>query len=197
MNRRLATAAATAVLVLSPAAAFAYTGDPYDLDVPGQVAEGQPFQVVLEGPVENPQFTLTVASDAVPDSAIEIAGSQSLTKPTAAGVSTFSVTLHEEAVYSLTGVNAAGDVVESATITVGTPGTGGGAPGAGAGGAGAGGAGAGQGAGAGAGQGTSATGQSNLPRTGTTSAPLVAGAAALLAAGAGTMAYARRRQAQH
>jgi len=181
MNRRvLSTAAAAAALVLAPTAAMAYVGDDYDASIEDTtVAPGEPFDVTLEGPVENPSFSLTVASDAVADSDIEIAGSQTATKATVDGDATFAVTLHEEAVYTVTGVNAAGDVVLEAEVVVGDGVAGDDDAAAGD---------------------DDADGDDNaagvtLPDTGSSSTPLVIGAAALLAAGAGVLVFARRQQA--
>ncbi|WP_341359214.1 LPXTG cell wall anchor domain-containing protein [Georgenia sp. M64] len=168
-RRALSTTAATAAILLAPTAAMAYTGDDYDADVPGSVAQGVPFDVTLEGPNENALFGLTIASANVPDSAIEIAGSQSLEKATVNGVSVFEVTLREEAVYELTGVNAAGDVVLESEVVVGDPTDDDATPGD-----------------------EPAVG-GTLPDTGSSSTPLVIGSAILLAAGAGVLAFARRQ----
>jgi LPXTG-motif cell wall-anchored protein len=178
MNRRvLSTAAATAAIILAPTAAMAYTGDDdYDAAGPGSVAQGVPFDVTLEGPNENALFGLTIASANVPDSAIEIAGSQTLEKATVDGVSVFEVTLNEEAVYEVTGTNAAGDVVLESEIVVGDAVAGDDAADEDA-----------------ADDDAAAGGE--LPDTGSSSTPLVIGAAALLAAGAGVLVFARRQQA--
>ncbi|PFG39008.1 LPXTG-motif cell wall-anchored protein [Georgenia soli] len=175
MNRRvLSTAAAAAALVLAPTAAMAYTGDDdYEASVPGSVAQGVPFQVTLEGPNENAYFGLRIASARVPNSAIEIAGEAYDENDTDGnGVAVFDVTLHEEAVYEVTGTNAAGEVVLEHEIVVGDP--------------------ADDDA---AGDDDAAAGGGQLPDTGSSSTPLVIGAAALLAAGAGVLVFARRQQA--
>ncbi|WP_454778470.1 LPXTG cell wall anchor domain-containing protein [Georgenia muralis] len=167
-RRALSTTAATAAILLAPTAALAYTGDDYDADVPGSVAQGVPFDLTLEGPNDNALFGLTIASANVPDSAIEIAGSQSLQKATVNGVSVFEVTLHEEAVYEVTGVNAAGDVVLESEVVVGDPTDDDAAAG-------------------------DEPAGGTLPDTGSSSTPLVIGSAILLAAGAGVLAFARRQ----
>ncbi|GAA4286872.1 LPXTG cell wall anchor domain-containing protein [Georgenia daeguensis] len=169
IRRALSTTAATAAIILAPTAALAYPDDPYEVDVPGSVAQGVPFDINLEGPNENALFGLTIASANVPNSAIEIAGSQTMEKPTVGGAATFSVTLNEEAVYTITAVDQNGDVVEESTVTVGDPATS-----------------------AGAGSDNSEDAAA-LPDTGATSTPLVVGAAALLAAGAGVLVFARRQ----
>jgi LPXTG-motif cell wall-anchored protein len=170
-RRVLSTAAATAAIILAPTAALAYVDDDYQADVPGSVAQGVPFDINLEGPNENALFGLTIASANVPNSAIEIAGSQSLQKNTVNGAATFSVTLHEEAVYSVTAVDAAGETVETAQITVGDPSDDDAAN-----------------------NGDDTASGGSLPDTGASSTPLVVGAAALLAAGAGALVFARRQQ---
>nr|KEP23820.1 hypothetical protein DA06_04300 [Georgenia sp. SUBG003] len=185
----LSTAAAAAALVLAPTAALAYPGGPEDDDYdvvvgpPASVAQGVPFDITLEGPNENALFGLRIASANVPNSAIEIAGEQYLEKSTTAGAATFAVTLNEDAVYEVTGTNAAGDVVLEADVVVGegdpapaptddpTDGT---VPG---------------------GDDGDAAADGQLPDTGSSSTPLVIGAAALLAAGAGVLVFARRQQA--
>ncbi|MCK6210819.1 LPXTG cell wall anchor domain-containing protein [Georgenia sp. EYE_87] len=169
LRRALSTTAATAAIILAPTAALAYEDDPYEADVPASVAQGVPFDINLEGPNENALFGLTIASANVPNSAIEIAGSQTMEKATVNGAATFSVTLNEEAVYTITAVDENGEVVEESTVTVGDPATG-------------------------AGTGSDdAAGGTTLPDTGATSTPLVVGAAALLAAGAGVLVFARRQ----
>jgi LPXTG-motif cell wall-anchored protein len=170
LRRALSITAASAAIVLAPTAALAYNDDPYEADVPGSVAQGVPFDVTLEGPNENALFGLTIASANVPDSAIEIAGSQTMQKPTVNGATTFSVTLHDEAVYTLTAVDANGVVVEESTITIGeTASDGGGA------------------------SDDDNAGGGTLPDTGASSTLLIVGSAALLAVGAAVIAFARRQ----
>lgn len=168
IRRALGVAAGAAALALVPTSALAYNEVG---DVPGSVAQGVPFNITLDGPNENAYFGLSIASANVPDSAIEIAGSQYLEKPTTNGTATFTVTLNEPATYTVVGTAANGEVVLEETVTAGT-------------------AAAADGSSSGSGSGAS------LPDTGSGSTPLLIGAAGLLAAGAGAMTFARRRQAQ-
>jgi len=187
MNRRLlSTAAAAAALALAPTVAMADTidDDPYFgheeyvIMAPEAVEPGEPFEIVLEGPETNASFWISIESEDVEDSDIEIAGYQEASEPTTAGVSVFEVTLHEEAVYGVTVVNSDDETVDAFEIVVGDP---------------AAGDGAGDGGAAGGNDDAAAGGQ--LPDTGSSSTPLVLGAAALLAAGAGVLVFARRQQA--
>lgn len=165
--RALGVAAGAAALALVPTSALAYNEVG---DVPGSVAQGVPFDITLDGPNENAYFGLSIAAANVPDSAIEIAGSQYLEKPTANGTATFTVTLNEPATYTVVGTAANGEVVLEETVTAGTAAAGGGSTGGDSG--------------------------ASLPDTGSSSTPLMIGAAGLLAVGAGAMTFARRRQAQ-
>jgi LPXTG-motif cell wall-anchored protein len=153
-------------------AAAEYAADEYDVAVTDTTPEeGEPFTVVVEGPVGNPEITLTISSPAVPDSAIEIAGEQSLTKATVDGDATFTVTLNEEAGYTLVATDADGTVLATQTITVlddaaAAPGD----PGADAG------------------------GGAMLPATGSDVTLYVAGAALLVAGGVAALVYTNRRR---
>lgn len=196
-GRTLGSVLVAAALVLAPAPAFAapYAGDDEDIYVTEtNPDEGEPFDVVVDAGTgrDNDEVTLTVSSlnPRVPDGAIEIAGSQSMTKNTVAGKANFSVTLYEEARYRLVGRDEFGNVVGRAMVVVGDGGRGtGGGGGNGNGGDNAGG-GAGNNAGgsglAGAVGGLGDTGASGL----TTALGL--GGGALLLAGAGVL-VARRR----
>src|SRR5690606_20926076 len=102
-----------------------------------------------------------------------IAGTKSLTKTAVDGQAVFSVTLTEEAVFSLVATDPEGNVIQTFAITVGDGVPGAGAPGDDA---------AGDGAGA-PGKGDDAAGPA-LPETGATAMPLVLGGLALLLVGA-------------
>jgi LPXTG-motif cell wall-anchored protein len=174
MNLRRITSVALVggFLAAAPAVAVAYEADEYDVAVTDTTPEeGEPFTVFVEGPDGNPEITLTVSSPAVPDSAIEIAGEQSLTKATVDGDATFTVTLHEEAGYTLVATDADGTVLATQTITVlddaaAAPGD----PGADAG------------------------GGAMLPATGSDVTLYVAGAVLLVAGGVAAVVYTNRRR---
>jgi LPXTG-motif cell wall-anchored protein len=121
MNLRRITSVALigGFLAAAPTVAAAeYAADEYDVAVTDTTPEvGEPFTVTVEGPEGNPEITLTISSPAVPDGAIEIAGTQSLTKATVDGEATFTVTLEEEATYTLVATDADGTVLSTQTIT--------------------------------------------------------------------------------
>lgn len=123
MRRMLGAVAATAALVLVPTTASAYNGEDEALVVTdSNVEPGEPFTVVVDAGAGSDEATLTVTSEDpdVSDDAIEIAGSQSLTKATnAAGVAEFTVTLFVEGAYTLVGTDEAGNVVGESTVVVG------------------------------------------------------------------------------
>lgn len=194
LRRALGSLAVAAALVLIPTSAIAgeYGGEDEDMVVTDtNPEEGEPFEVIVDTGTgaDNDQATLTVTSQdpGVSDDAIEIAGSQSMTKSTVAGRANFSVTLHVEDAYSLVGRDEFGNVVARATVVVGDGARAGGGDGAGNGGDNAGG-GAGNNAGGGiAGGGLGATGASV-----TTTALAVGGSAMVLAGGA--LLLVRRRR---
>jgi LPXTG-motif cell wall-anchored protein len=106
----------------------------------------------------------------VPDSAIEIAGTQSLTKATDAnGTAVFTVTLWEAATYELVATDADGTVLSVQTITAVEEGAAGDAA-------------------------ADAAGPATLPQTGSDATVYVAGAALLVAGGAAAAVYANRRR---
>jgi hypothetical protein len=167
----LATAAAVAV-VLAPTAAMAYESDEFTAVVSDATpAAGTPVTVTVEG-AANALVSLTVASATVPDSAIQIAGSRTLSKSTdASGVALFTVTLSQAGAYTATATDAAGNVIKVQDLSV-----------VGA---------------AGAASRTSeraAASQKALASTGFDGAGLAAGAGALVVAGAGAVLVAKRRQ---
>lgn len=122
---RLLGSLMVALTLLSlPATAHAYGGNDTDALVitDSNPEPGEPFTVIVDGGPETTEVTLTVASEdpSVPDSAIEIAGSQSLTKAAnGAGVAEFTVTLFEEGTYTLTAVDQNGELIGQGTVVVG------------------------------------------------------------------------------
>lgn len=196
LGRAIGTALVAATLVLSPSAALAYAGDDEDIVVTEtNPDEGEPFQAVVDTGTgrDNDQATLTVRSlnPRVPNGAIEIAGSQSMTKSTVAGKANFTVTLYEEARYQLVGRDEFGNVVGRAMVVVGDGGRGTG----GGGGNGNGGDNAGGGAGNNAGGGGLADAVGGLGDTGASglTTALGLGGGALLLAGGGVLLARRRR----
>jgi LPXTG-motif cell wall-anchored protein len=183
-------------VTLTPTAAFAGEGYPNG-PVPEDVVvsettpeEGEPVEVIVAAGEESPEATLTVTSDpaSIPDSAIQIAGTQSSTKATTAGAATFNVTLFEEGRYALTGYDANGEVVGETMLVVGDA-----APGGGAGGTG-GDTDAGAGAGSDDSDAFGSTG--GLGDTGTAAGTaLIGGAGVVLLLGGGALLYSRRRKA--
>jgi LPXTG-motif cell wall-anchored protein len=172
MKLRIASAVVAAgIVVAAPTAAFAYSADEYDVATSDTTpAVGEPFTVTVDGPEGNPEITLTISSPTVPDSAIEIAGTQSLTKATDAnGTAVFTVTLWEEATYELVATDADGTVLSVQTITAVEEGAAGGAA-------------------------ADAAGPATLPQTGSDATVYVAGAALLVAGGAAAAVYANRRR---
>ena len=189
--RRILGCAAAVIfaIALSPSSALAYEGDDSVLVVSDtNPAPGQPFNVQVDAGADSDEATLTVTSQgssvATDDDDIEIAGTQSLTKPTNAGVARFTVTIHVEGRYNLVGFDAAGNRVGQSVVVVGD----------GVGGSGGGDEGAGSGA-AGASAGASAGG--GLPLTGVDgSTAIIGGAGLLLVAGGVALVASRRRTSQ-
>lgn len=179
IRRAFAGLLAAALLVLAPTAAFA--GITYGGEEPSATisttnpAPGEAFTVTVEAP-SGTDVTLTISSDAVDDDDIQIAGTKSLTKTAVDGQAVFSVTLTEEAVYSIVATDADGNVIETFQVVVGDGGTtdtptdgATAAPGAGGG-----------------------TAGPALPETGATATPLIIGGAVLLLVGAAALFLARR-----
>lgn len=191
IRRAFAGLLAAALLVLAPTAAFGYAEDDFDLLVPvTNPAPGETFEVTIVAPVGT-QVTLTVSAEEVPDDAIQIAGTKSLTKTSGAeGAAVFALTLTEEAVYDIVATDPDGNVIGTAQVTVGdgvpgevdedrteAPGTGVGgdrteAPGAGV--------------------GSDRAGGAGLPETGATATPLIIGGVMLLLVGGAALLLARR-----
>ena len=190
--RRILGCAAAVIfaIALSPSAAVAYEGDDSVLVVSDtNPAPGQPFNVQVDAGADSDEATLTVTSQgssvATDDDDIEIAGTQSLTKPTNAGVAQFTVTIHVAGRYNLVGFDAAGNRVGQSVVVVGDGATGSG---------GGGDEGAGSGA-AGSSAGSSSGG--GLPLTGVDgSTALIGGAGLLLVAGGVALVASRRRSSQ-
>lgn len=175
LRRLISAVAATAALAIAPTAAFAYTGDEEELVVSDSVvAPGEPFNVEVDGGAESDESTLTVTSQDpdVPDSDIDIAGTQSMTKAAnAAGVAEFTVTLYAEGRYTLTGYDEAGSVVGESVVVVGD---------------------------AGASTDDSTESGTGLPATGSPEGlALMGGGGALLLAAGGVLLWNRRGKAQH
>jgi LPXTG-motif cell wall-anchored protein len=186
LGRILGSAAASAALVLlAPAGvASAYTGPDEFVAVSETNPEpGEPFEVIVDAGAESPEATLTITSSdpSVPDDAIEIAGTQSMTKATTAGIAEFTVTLYAEDAYTLVGTDASGNVVGRSTVVVGD-----GEPGEPGGGD--------EAAGGGGGTNTGAI----LPATGadTTTTLLAVGGGVLVLGGVTALVLSRRRSHQ-
>ena len=128
LRRSLALLGAFFLALLVPATAHAYVPSEYTCTVSvGTATVGSPFTISCDGPGGNVTLTLTITSNdpAVPDSAIEIAGTASETVTTAAGAAAFTATLNEAGTYTLTITDADGVVVTSQTITAVTSTSGG------------------------------------------------------------------------
>jgi LPXTG-motif cell wall-anchored protein len=122
-RRALGCVLAGFALTLVPTAALAgegYEGGDEALVVgdttPGV---GEPFRVVVNTDTAEATLTVTSQDSSVPDSDIEIAGTQSMTKATTAGAAEFTVTLHAAGRYDLVATDANGDQVGSAVVVVG------------------------------------------------------------------------------
>jgi LPXTG-motif cell wall-anchored protein len=123
-GRILGSVFAAAALTVAPAgAALGYGGADEEVVVTDtNPAPGESFEVVVDAGADSPEATLTITSSdpSVPDSVIEIAGTQSMTKATTpAGTATFTVTLYVEDTYTLVGTDADGNVVGESTVVVG------------------------------------------------------------------------------
>ena len=170
IRRTVATAVTAAALALAPTAAFAYGAEDYTNT--GTVSDttpalGTPFTVTVQGPANTPvTLTITTNPASIPDSAITIAGTRSLTKNTdASGAAAFSVTISQGGSYTAVVVDGvSGEVLSTQTLAVD-----------GAGGAASGGAG-------------------DLAVTGSNALPIALGAGALVLMGAGGVAYANKRR---
>jgi len=91
---------------------------------------GQPFTVTATDLGDATEATLTITSDdSIPDSAIEIAGTQAMTKPVTDGTVSFEVTLNEPGTYTLTLTTDIGSTAtQVVTVAAAADGGGGGLP---------------------------------------------------------------------
>jgi LPXTG-motif cell wall-anchored protein len=187
IRRTLAGLLAAAVIVFAPTAATAqYVDDDFDAVVETtNPAPAEPFAVTVTAP-SGTDVTLTVTADGVPDDAIQIAGTKSMTKTAVDGQAVFTVTLTEEAVHEMVATDPEGNVIETFTVAVGDAIVGGGDGDQ----AGGGGDGDDQAGGVG---GDDQAGGPALPETGATATPLIVGGIALLVVG-GVIVYLVRRR---
>ena len=125
MTRQILTIAATAAaLALAPAAAHAApaseTSERTSVLLAGPTAEGNAVVYAVNGPVENEYITVNVVStsEELPESAISIAGTASLKKPTADGSASFEVTMEQGGTYTLVATAADGALLDSQVVTV-------------------------------------------------------------------------------
>ncbi|MEP7765819.1 hypothetical protein [Sanguibacter sp. 25GB23B1] len=130
MNRRiLLVAAATVGIALVPAAAHAAhsseTSERTSAVLAGATTQGNAVVYAVNGPVDNEFITVNVVSstEAVPESAITIAGTASMKKPTADGSASFEVTMEAGGTYTLLATAADGDLIDSQVVTVVPDGT--------------------------------------------------------------------------
>lgn len=123
---RVLAAAALAALVTT-SAAQAYPAPEITVTISdSSPGIGEPFVVSATDLGDATEATLTVTSqdESVPDSAIEIAGTQALTKPVVDESVSFTVTLSEAGVYDIVLTTDAGSSV-SQVVTVGAEAAGG------------------------------------------------------------------------
>lgn len=130
MNRRiLMVAAVTAGIALVPAAAHAAhsaeTSERTSALLAGPATQGNAVVYAVNGPVDNEFITVNVVStsDELPESAISIAGTASLKKPTADGSASFEVTMEAGGTYTLVATGDDGDLIDSQVVTVVPDGT--------------------------------------------------------------------------
>lgn len=130
MKRLLAVGATLVGLVALPAAAQAYPAPPTPITVSDpSPAVGQPVTIAATGLDGATTATKTVTSipASIPDSAITIAGTASLTKPVVDGSVSFSFSASQDGVYNASITTDNGIDVPVQVITVGDPAVGGGA----------------------------------------------------------------------
>lgn len=124
IRRKVLIVAAAAALVLAPSAAFGYGAQDYSnlgTVSDSTPAVGQSFTVTVQGPANTPvSLTITSNPASIPDSAITIAGTRSLTKTTnAAGTAVFTVTLSQAGTYTLVAADGvSGAVLSTQAVTV-------------------------------------------------------------------------------
>ncbi len=168
IRRTAAIAVTAAALALAPSAAFGYGAEDYTNLGTASTATpviGTSFTITVVGPVNTPVLlTITTNPTSIPDSAITIAGTRSLTKNTdATGTAVFTVTLTQAGTYTAVATDGvSGEVLSTQTFVIA----------------------------AASGTGTSA----GLSATGSNSLPIALGAGALLAAGAAGVVFANKRR---
>lgn len=172
LKRFVAAGAVALTLFAAPTAAFAYAPTPTIGVTDATPAVGQSVTVTITNAAPGEAVTLTVSVPGIPDSAIQIAGTQSLTKNADAnGVATFTVTISAAGTATITAVGAQSGDLGTTSVTVAT----------------------------GAGSGPVAEGAapgSTLPQTGANAAGLGILAGGLLVAGAGSVVLVRRSKAR-
>src|SRR6478609_1380809 len=179
VRRAATTLLLAAALAAAPAVASAYEADEYEVGISTTTpAPGESFTVTVGGPAGNPTITLTISSPDVPDGAITIAGTKSLTKNTTDGFAAFTVTLSEPGSFALVATDADGTVLSTQQIVVASD---------------AAGDGSGDGTGAGAASGSTGGG-SGLAETGANEVVLLTGAGLLVAGGATAFLVSRKRR---
>ncbi|GMA30377.1 hypothetical protein [Litorihabitans aurantiacus] len=181
MKRSLAVGAAAFALVALPAAAQAYPAPPANVAVSSTApAVGEAVTTSASGLELATEATLTVTSaeENIPDSAIQIAGTASLTKPVPGSTVEFSTTHTVDGTYTHKITTDYGHDIPAQVLTVGNPGGAGGGTGGGTGG--------------GAGSGTGGSTGGGLAETGASVAGLAGLATGLVAVGAGGTYLVRR-----
>ncbi|PFG32284.1 hypothetical protein [Sanguibacter antarcticus] len=130
MNRQVFVIAAVATgIALVPAAAQAAqapeTSERTSAVVAGSTTEGNAVVYAVNGPVDNEFITVNVVSNPaeLPESAISIAGTASMKKPTADGSASFEVTMEAGGTYTLVATGSDGDLIDSQVVTVVPDGT--------------------------------------------------------------------------
>lgn len=180
MKRTLAVGVSLVALLALPAAAQAYPAPPVAAAVDNPApAVGEPVTTSASGLELATTATLTVTSAEtdIPDSAIQIAGTASLTKDVPGSTVDFTVTHSVDGTYTHKITTDYGHDIPAQVVVVGTPALGGTGSG--------GGSGSGSGAGAGSGSGASASNNGGLANTGASVGGLAALAGGLLVVGAG------------
>lgn len=173
MTRRTTLTAVSALaLIAIPSAAFAYEAPGIDVTVTDPTpGVGDAITVSIAGAQAGGDVTLTVTSNpaSIPNDAITIAGTKSLTKAASQnGVAVFTVAFSESGTYTAVATDAANSMLGDATLVVG--------------------------GGASAAVETQNVDGGPLAVTGFDGTQLLLGAGALLATGAGAVVVARRRQ---
>lgn len=122
--RTVVTAAIAGALALAPTAAFGYGAADYTNTGTASTTTpvvGSSFSITVAGPGNTPVvLTVTTNPTSLPDSAITIAGTKSLTKTTnASGAAVFTVTLSQVGAYTAVVTDGvSGQVLSTQTFTV-------------------------------------------------------------------------------